>query len=60
MATFTIYPKKGETLSFELAKFDFDGNKFTLYESPNRPLPHSFLSTDHIAAVIPNEIESGR
>lgn len=57
---FRIYPKKGEPFLLDFAKFDFDEGCFTLYESPNRPLNHSFLSADHVAAVVPREMESGR
>jgi len=53
---FTAYLKKGEPLTLEFRRFTFDSNGFTVYDSYNEAVPNrAFLSSDHIAAIIPEE-----
>jgi hypothetical protein len=57
MQDFKVYPKKGKPFTIKIRKYELNGNQFVLYDEANNPSDHGFLWFDHIAAIVPQNLD---
>jgi hypothetical protein len=55
MASFIIYPKKGDKLTLEFERFELKDSEFILYNDYDKESRAGFLSLDNIAAILPEK-----
>lgn len=58
METFNIYPKEGKMFPLVFSRFEFDGSKFTFYDSTDSESKHGYLAVEHVAAIKPERERS--
>ncbi len=53
MPKLRIYPKRGDSFTIQIVRFEFDENEFRLYNAVDDHSQSGFMSMHNIAAIIP-------
>lgn len=56
MKDFTVYPKKGKPFTVTVRDYELNGEQFVLYDESGKVSSDGFLSFDHIAAIVPQNL----
>lgn len=60
LKSFRVYLKNGSILTLAFHRFEYDDEEmFTIYDSTDTAVDHTYLFLKHIAAIIPEEQTEG-